>query len=295
MKKIFLIINPKSGKTKSKTTLYNMIDEFDRRDILVTVRFTRHSGHASHLAKEASLSGEYDAIVCCGGDGTLNETVNGIMSGDNKVPVGYIPAGSTNDFASSMGIGSDILSAAESCAKGDGYPLDVGSFGEKNFCYIASFGAFTSTSYNTPQSFKNVFGQMAYVLEGIKDITAIQPYHIRAVTETENFEDDYIFGAVCNSTSVAGIVKINSEHVDMNDGLFEVILVKKPKNIIELNSIVRSCLTSDFSGKMFDFFKARVIDFSMPEEISWSLDGERVDGGLDIHIENIHDAILFIR
>lgn len=295
MKKMLLIVNPCSGKKKVKNNLFDIINIFDTGGFEVTVRLTAYGGHATELAKEYSESGEYACIVCCGGDGTLNETLNGIAIGDNSVPVGYIPSGSTNDFAASMNIDPDAIAAAMKIINGRPLPIDIGKFNDRYFSYIASFGAFTSVSYNTSQQFKNVFGHLAYVLEGMKDITAIRPYRVRAEADGKVFENDYIFGAVTNSTSVAGIVKIDSEFVDMNDGLFEVTLVRKPKNIIELHEIVQGCFASDFSNKMFDFFKASDIRFDTGVPITWSVDGERAEAESMVEVKNLHNYINFIR
>ncbi len=295
MNRALLICNPTSGKMKAKANFFNIIERLDEADFRVATAFTRYCGHAIELAKEAAVSGEFDSIICCGGDGTLNEVINGILDAKSHIAVGYIPAGSTNDFASSMNLESGIMPSVEKIVNGSPLPLDAGLFNQRFFTYIATFGAFTSVSYSTPQSFKNVFGHMAYVLSGVKDITTIQPYNVTVKTGDKQFSDEYIFGAVCNSTSVAGIVKIDAEYVDMNDGLFEVILVKNPKNIVELNEIVWKCVSSDFSGKMFEFFKVSEISFDMPGNIPWSVDGEKVDGTEQVVIKNVHNALNFIR
>ena len=295
MKKLLLIVNPCSGKKKAKNSLFDIISVFDTNGFEVTVRLTEYCGHATEIAKEYSESGDFDCIVCCGGDGTLNETLNGIAIGNRAMPVGYIPSGSTNDFAASMNIECDTESAVMRIVEGKPLPIDIGCFDDRYFTYIASFGAFTSVSYNTSQQFKNVFGHLAYVLEGMKDITAIRPYHVKAEADGLTFEDDYIFGAVTNSTSVAGIVKINTDFVDMNDGLFEVTLVRKPKNIIELHEIVQGCFASDFSNKMFDFFKVSDIKFTTESPITWSVDGEKTEAGECVTVKNLHNYINFIR
>lgn len=294
MKNVLLIVNPRSGRAEAKKSFFNIVDIFDEGGCNVTSAFTRYQGHAIDIAKEASLSGNYDCIVCMGGDGTLNETVNGVMTGNRDIPIGYIPAGSTNDFATSMNIDKNFFTTADNILKGNINKLDVGLFNDRYFTYIATFGAFTSISYNTPQSVKNALGHMAYILSGIKDITTIHPYDVSISVDGAEYKDEYIFGAVCNSTSVAGIVKLASDIVDMSDGLFEVILVKKPKNIVELNDIIWKCLSSDFSGKMFEFVKGSEVVFNMPEGVAWSVDGEKVEGKETILIKNINKALNFI-
>lgn len=294
MKNMLLIVNPRSGKTKAKSHFYSMVDVFDKNGFSVTVAITRRVGHGIELARAGADSGRYDCIVCAGGDGTLNEVINGIMLSETNISVGYIPTGSTNDFASSMNIAGGVLDAVDTIINGKSKYLDVGLFNDRYFSYIATFGAFTSASYNTPQTFKNIFGHMAYVLSGIKDITSIRPYNVTISADGNDYSGEYIFGAVCNSTSVAGIVKLDSETVDMSDGVFEVILVRKPKNVVELNDIVWKSLASDFSGKMFEFFKASEVELDMSECVSWSLDGEKVETPEKIRIVNCHNGLNFI-
>lgn len=221
-KKALLLVNPTSGKLKAKSTLFDMVFMLNRHNIQTTVQITQGKGHATQAAKEAGPAG-YDLVICCGGDGTLNETVTGMVRSRKKLPLGYIPAGSTNDFANSMGISTNPVEAAEQIAKLSPVPVDIGQFNsDRYFTYIASFGIFTSVSYNTPQATKNMLGHLAYILEGAKDLTKIQSHHVIAETKSERYEGDYIFGAVCNTTSVAGIVKIAPDLVATNDGLFEV-------------------------------------------------------------------------
>lgn len=289
LKRVLLIVNPKAGKMQSKYAMYNIVSRLCEDGYRVTVQTTLYRGHAGELAERAWE--DQDFCICCGGDGTLNETVSGMMRADKRIPIGYIPCGTTNDFAQSMKIPTTTTRAVDLIIKGKPIPMDIGKFGNRYFTYIASFGAFTASSYNTPQQSKNFLGHFAYVLEGIRDLSSIQPYHMTVSSEDDVFTDDYIFGAVSNSTSVGGIVKLNKGIVDMSDGMFEVILIRCPKNAMELSRIVHGITVSDFSDDMFRFFKTPEITFDMDKNLSWSLDGEYADGGTKVTITNIHNAI----
>lgn len=291
MANVLLIFNPKAGRFKSKSVFYDCIMPFCEAGDRVTVTVTDHAGHAIELAEKSE---GYDKIVCCGGDGTLNEVVQGVMSAEKRLPIGYIPAGSTNDFANSMSLEADTKKAVDAILTGSAHTLDIGSFNGRYFTYIASFGAFTATSYNTPQNMKNALGHLAYILEGMKELSKIQTYFVRAVTDDAEYDGEYIFGSVSNTTSVAGIVKLDSDFVDMNDGLLEVLLVKAPQNLTELNQILLGIANSDFSSEMFTFFKTPQIVIESNGSFPWSLDGERADGCEKVTIKTIPDAIEII-
>lgn len=294
MKKMLLIINPKSGKLLVQAALFGITEVFCMAEYLVTTRFTLAPGDAEKMAREGAVEGQYDLIVCCGGDGTLNGVLSGVAKSGKKVPIGFIPAGSTNDFANSMKMPTEPILAAESIVKTEEpVRLDIGRFnGERYFSYIASFGAFTATSYNVPQDMKNALGHFAYVLGGIKDLTTIKPYHIEAFSDDRDFEGDYIFGAVCNSYSVGGVIKLSGNGVNLNDGLFEVLFVKQPKNPVQLNKILWGLINTDFSDEeVFEFFRASKIAFKMPEDVNWTLDGEFEKGTDTVVIENMNSAI----
>jgi len=278
MKNVLLIINPKSGKLKNKSMLFDIINAINEEGYLVTTRITQAIGDAERFAREGALSGTYDIIVCSGGDGTLRETVAGVFCAGGPVPIGYIPSGSTNDYARSIGIPTDIREAAKLAVLGKEHFVDVGFTGDTYFNYIASFGAFTSTSYNTSQSLKNMLGHTAYVLEGIKDLANIKAVKARFESDGNVYEGEYIFGAITNSTSIGGIVKIDDDLVEFNDGLFEVCLMKKPKTPIELTKIVKGAMNSDFSDDVYDFFKTGKLKIDMEKAIDWSIDGEKYSG-----------------
>lgn len=294
MKNILLIVNPVAGKKKAKSTLVDVLSVLEKDGSAVTVMLTKERGHASRIAEDKGA--DYDEIVCFGGDGTLNETISGIMKAGISVPLGYIPAGSTNDFASSIKLSDVPQKAAEDIVNGEARPIDIGCFcGSRYFTYIAAFGVFTATSYSVPQGFKNVFGHLAYILGGVKEVGHIRSYHVKVTTEDRVIEDDFMFGAVANSTSVAGIVKLKPELVDMSDGLFEVALIKKPHNIGELNKIITALTKSDFSKNVIEFYKASSITVDSEGDFAWTLDGEYAEGTGTVLIENKKCAVDFIK
>lgn len=292
LKKLLLIVNPVAGKKKLKTQLLDIVGIFAKGGFSTTVMVT---GRRREATEFASLGSDYDRIVCAGGDGTLNEVVSGMLDNGITKPLGYIPCGSTNDFASSMGLPQDAKKAAEIVANGMPRPLDIGRFANRYFSYVASFGIFTAASYSTAQDIKNVLGHAAYVFEGIKDLQAIQKHHMKFIADGKEYEGDYVFGAIANSTSFGGIIKLKEELVSLNDGLFEVLLIKMPKNLADLNVIINSLTQSKFDNDRFEFFKAAKIDVISSEPTAWSLDGEYMRVEDTVKAENIHGAINFIK
>ena len=291
MKSVMLIVNPNSGKSKPKSMLFDIIQTLSDARCIVTTRITSAQGDAIEFARSACNSRLYDLIVCCGGDGTLSETISGILTSENNIPVGYIPCGSTNDYARSLNISSDHIKAATVAAKGEEYPVDIGVINGRYFNYIASFGLFTSVSYNASRSLKSMLGHTAYVLEGTKELTKIKANHVKIETESGVYEDDYIFGAIANSTSIGGIVKLSETLVSFNDGVFEICLVKMPKNPADIVKIVRGIMNSDFTEDCFEFFRASSLKISAPDDMPWSLDGEKAEPGCDIKVDILHSAV----
>lgn len=293
--KVMIIINPRAGKMRAKSALFDVAEIFCRAGYVPVVQITAEKGDGTRFAKKAARE-KFDLVVCCGGDGTLNEVISGIISSGSSVPLGYIPTGSTNDFARTLGLSTIPKKAAQAIVSGTPSRIDAGKFGaDRYFSYIASFGMFTAVSYNTQQSTKNVMGHMAYVLEGIRDIGLVKPYHIKVSVPGKTYEGDYIFGSVTNSTSVGGIVKLEKSLVDLNDGLFEVALIKNPKDVAEFSRILIGLSNSDMSDPMFEFFKASELTFEAEDEFSWALDGEEAIPGKTVEIKNIKDAINIIR
>ncbi len=272
--KILLIINGGSGKMKVKQHMFDLLNIISDKFEDVTVKLTKHRMHATEIIKNTDLS-LFDAVACCGGDGTLNEVINGVMESNQNCTIGYIPTGSTNDFANSIGIPVNITDAANLICQGSAKTIDIGYFNnEKRFTYIASFGLFTAVSYNTQQSFKNTFGHMAYVLEGIKDIGNIKTYKVKAESDGQIYEGEYIFGAVTNSTRMGGFSHLSKAEVDFSDGLLEVLLVKKPTTPNDLAKIILAISNNNHTSDAFDFFKTSKVTFTFEDATVWSLDGE---------------------
>ncbi len=293
MKNVLLIINPKAGKMKAKTSLFDIIGILSDGGMRVTVEITKYGGHATELA--ASAADSFDAVICAGGDGTLNEAIAGILKSDKKIPLGYIPSGSTNDFASTLDLSKEPKKAAEDIVYGVIKDIDIGMFGSRHFSYVASFGAFTKASYSTPQDIKNALGHLAYVLEGIKDLPSIRAEH--AIIKSEDgtvFEGDYIFGAIANSTSVGGIISLNDKIVALNDGKFEVLLVKKPNNLIELNSCINALMSQNYNCDAIDFGTLSSAEITTENPITWSLDGEEAKTDGKVFVRNMKKAISII-
>lgn len=287
---MLFIMNPMSGLKKANRYLADIMTLYSSKDYEVLLYMTRAKGDATEIARKNA--DRVDRVVCVGGDGTLNEVITGLMTAEIKKPVGYIPSGSTNDFAATLNLPKNIMRAAEVAVSDKTKMIDVGKFGDRYFSYVASFGAFTKVSYSTPQSTKNLLGHLAYVLEGIKDIPNIKPIHAEIEIDGNTVEDDYIFGAVSNSTSVGGVFKLSSEDVSLNDGLFEMMLVKSPKNPAELNRIIFSLTNGKYANcDMITFSSARKVTVKTAEPLAWTLDGEYGNEHTEISLQNIFGGL----
>ena len=292
-KKLLLIVNPCSGRAKMRTELLRVVEILSDGGYTVTVYPTKARGDATDFVCTLQED-EYDRIVVCGGDGTLNEVITGLMKSGLHITLAYIPSGTLNEWSSGLGIARSIPKAAEDITAGKKIQLDIGRFGEKYFSYTASFGAFTDASYSAPQDIKNVLGQAAYFFEGIKSLGNIKPVHLRFKTKEREIEDDFLFGAVSNSMSVGGIVKFDESVVKLNDGQFEVLLIKNPDNILKLQPIIDGILKRDFAKEGIEFFTADSITVTGGDGLSWTLDGEYAKGEEEIVISNLHNAIELI-
>ena len=293
MKKLLLILNPCSGKKKASHALADVVNVFNRGGYDVTVYITAARGDATKVVGQRAP--EFDLVVCAGGDGTFNETISGLLAGGHDTPIGYLPAGSTNDFASSLHLSKNLVEAARDIVEGTPRRLDVGRFNDRYFSYVASFGAFTRASYATSQNVKNALGHLAYLLSGIKELAYIRSRRLRfTLDDGRVLEDEYIFGAISNSTSVAGILTLSEDLVDMNDGVFELLLVRKPENLLELNDCVLALTTQDYHTPMLTFTSTRSVEIEAPEDMDWTLDGEREPGRAHCRAENLHDAIRIV-
>ncbi len=291
-KRLLLIMNPYAGQKTGKKHLADILELFCKESYVPTVFMTTASGDGYTLAKAHAAAA--DLVVCVGGDGTFNEVVSGVIDARVDVPIGYIPCGSTNDFASGLKLSKAPLRAAQDILEGTPKTYDVGCFGGRYFTYVASFGAFTRASYATPQNLKNALGHLAYILEGIKDLPNIRPVHMRIETADAVFEDDYIFGAISNSTSLGGILTIDPDTVDMNDGLFELLLIKYPKTAAELNECVRCLQEKQYNSSMLTFHSTARLTVFTDESVDWTLDGERESGRAQIAVENRHNAFRLV-
>ena len=293
LKRLHLIINPNAGTRQARRFLPEIISVFSRAGYLCSVYVTKKRGDAADFAR--AQAGKADLVVACGGDGTLNEVITGLQLGSHDTPVGYIPCGSTNDFANGLDLPAAPLAAAEAIVSGHPRTLDVGLFmPDRYFSYTASFGAFTSVSWSTPQNVKNVLGHAAYVLEGIRSLTDIRPIHMRITADGQQFEEDYIFGAVCNSTSLGGVLKLENSEVHMNDGRFEALLIPFPADLIVLNRILAALGSHHYEDESLQFLRASTFTFEGSQDTIWTLDGEAADGSARVEIKNIHDAIRLI-
>ena len=293
MKKMLFIMNPFSGQKRANKFLPDILLLYSQAGYDVTVHMTTAQGSAREAVLR--LGQGMDVIVCCGGDGTFNETVHGMLELGLNAPIGYIPAGSTNDFASSMKLSASIMQAARDVIEGEPVSYDVGKFGERYFSYTASFGAFTRASYATPQNIKNALGHTAYLLEGIQEISQIRKEHVRMELDGRVVEDDFLFGAICNSTSLGGILTLDPKRVDMADGLLEILLVRAPQNLTEISECIQAVQNQTFNCSMITFCSTPTVRVYASPEMPWTLDGEREDGHEQITVENCHLAIRLLK
>ena len=294
MKKLLFVINPYAGMRRAAKMLPEILAVFNRADYDVRVYVTAEAGDAIQAVKE--IATEMDLVVCSGGDGTFNETITGLMQADLQIPVGYIPSGSTNDFAASLQIPSDPVEAARQIVEGEPNFYDLGRFGDRYFSYVASFGAFTKASYSTPQSVKNLLGHMAYLLEGMQELSQIRKHHLKLTLDgNEVLADDYIFGAICNSTSVGGIMTLDPNQVDLKDGKFEVLLVRAPKNWQEISECLLALQKQQYNSAMMTFRSASQITVEAEPDMPWTLDGEKEEGHEIVEIHNLQQAIQIIQ
>ena len=288
-KRMLFIFNPKAGKGKIRTSLPEIIDIFNKKGYEVLIHSTQCARDAYEKAKE--YESQVDLIVCSGGDGTLDEVVTAIMEKESQIPIGYIPAGSTNDFANSLFMPKSMTEVAENIMQEELYHCDIGRFNQQTFAYVAAFGIFTDVAYQTDQNLKNILGHGAYVLEGMRRLFDIQSFHLRVESDELNVENDFIFGMVTNSRSVGGFKNLTGKNVDMNDGLFEVTLITMPKTPLELQEIGTALLTEEDNTDLIYSFKSSRLTFRSSKAVPWTLDGEY--GGLHnfVEIENRHQAL----
>ena len=293
MKKLLFIMNPLAGQKKANKVLPEILMVFTEAGFEIQMAMTTGPGAATRLAAERG--GDVDLVVCCGGDGTLNETVTGLLLAGLNTPIGYIPSGTTNDFASSLKLSHNPVQAAQDIVEGVPTAYDVGRFGDRYFSYVASFGAFTRASYSTPQSIKNTLGHTAYVLEGITELSQIRKEHVRMEIDGQVVEDDFLFGAISNSTSVGGILTLDPKQVDMRDGIFEILLLRAPRNLTEIADCIQAFQNQTYNCAMITFRSAKTVKIHADPGMDWTLDGERQEGQEEVLVENLHHAVRIVK
>ncbi len=288
-KKALLIVNPCSGRNKSRAGTFEIVDSFSNSDYDFSVHTTTCQGDATNIVKR-ELEG-HDIVVCCGGDGTLNETINGVMDMPRRVPIGYIPAGTTNDIANSLGIPTDIKNATELIINGTAHDYDIGLFNNRYYSYVASFGAFSKASYVTSQKLKNKFGRLAYIAAGVAEVKDIRNIRMRVEYDGGIIEGKFVFGTVSNSLSVGGFIKLPENEVKFNDGKFEVILVKdfKPHKLL---SLMHKTISQKYDNKEIIMFKTNKIKFTaLEEDVAWTIDGEFGGNHREVRINVLERAV----
>jgi len=290
MKKMLFIYNPRAGRGRIKNELADILDIFASGGYKITIAPTRKTGDAEKIVAEREA--DYDIVVCSGGDGTLDETVRGMMKNDYRTPLGYIPAGSTNDFGGSLALPKDMLKSANIIVDGADKAVDVGMFNNEAFVYVAAFGAFTEVSYSTDQDMKNAIGHSAYILEGMKSFAKIKPQHMKIEYDGEVIEDNFIYGMVTNSVSVGGIKGITGENVDLADGVFEVNLIRELKNPLEFQQLLSALAIGkyEFSENIVSF-RSGHIKIESDKKVAWTLDGENGGKHNRVEIINVPKAI----
>ena len=293
-KKVLLVFNPVAGRSEIRTELVDILETLSADSYLVTCYPTKCQGDARHIVR--TRQGDYTYVICSGGDGTLDEVVSGMMENRNKpvIPIGYIPAGTTNDFASGIHLSSNIRTAVDDIVNGSPHTFDAGMFNQRYFSYVASFGAFTEASYSTPQNAKNIFGHLAYLMEGMKELSALSEYHVRLQFDDQVIDDQFAFVSVSNARSMGGVIRIKDSDVDLNDGLLEILLIKLPKNPIELSQLMTAVNTQTFKASTIMVFQTSEVHIHLDQDYPWTLDGEKAYGGTDVEIRCIKDAYRLI-
>ena len=293
MQSTLLIVNPVSGRRKIKPLLYKVVDLLCKHGCKTTIFITTGPFEATRIVKD--YSHDFERIICCGGDGTLNEIFTGLMEAKARLPVGYIPSGTTNDFANTLGLPKSIAKATVAALEGQKGSIDLGCFNEsKYFSYVASFGAFTNASYKTPQWLKNFLGRPSYFLYGVSSIMDIRPYGAKIIADGDLIEGEFIFGSVSNSAFIGGFKPFPQEFVCLNDGLFELLLVRAPKFPKDVQAMIDNMLKRSYNNKQVVLIKAKKLSFTFTETVPWTVDGEFAGDVAEVVIENLNNAIEII-
>jgi len=287
MAKLLLIVNPAAGMGRGERIKDEIVALYGREGWEADVRLTQGAGDAERFARE---SGAFDRVMCVGGDGTLSETLGGLTQVEDAPPLCYVPMGSTNDLAASAGLPKDTLEAARLGITGEAHAIDAGLFNGRVFSYVASFGAFTRTSYDTDRALKNRIGHLAYILTGAQELAHITSYAVQVETEEEEIEGEFFFGSLCNTRSLGGVLKLPLSREDLWDGRHELLMVRKPAHITDLGGLLPALLMRRFDHPLLVYRHVRRAVFHMPEPLPWSLDGERADAGLRVEMGNFAAA-----
>lgn len=272
-KRALVIINPVAGQKNANRHLTYISDALFNGGYLPAIATTSPTRSGKALVR--AYGKNVDLIVCIGGDGTLHEVISGVIDHCKDTPIGFIGAGTTNDFAKGIGISTDIVGATNNLLNGVAMPLDIGEFGGERFSYIACCGAFASASYSASRQMKNTIGHLAYILEGIRTLPELRPVHMRIETDGALYEDDYIFFAACNTTSIGGVLRLDEHVVNLQDGLLEFLLIKAPRNIAELTQVVNNLQTRKYTSSLIHMFHSKHVTVHTEKPISFSLDGEQ--------------------
>ena len=294
MNKVLVILNPRAGKNSSRKSQDDVIRAFKDYGFEVTEKVTTCVGDATEIVKH-NIEG-HNLVACCGGDGTFNETMNGVIAANTQVPIMYIPMGTTNDLANTIGVTNDINSQIELFLNGNINSYDVGKFNDRHFSYVASFGVGSDASYRTSQKWKNRLGYLAYLLDGFvfglpHQIKNLKPHHIVIETEDNVIDDNFYFGAVSNSNEVAGLFKFEKQGIKLNDGIFEVILVKKVRGVLDAFRLIKKIRDEDYDGVQVINFKAKEVKMHFDEDLPWTLDGEFGGKHTEVEIDLLHDRV----
>ena len=290
-KKLLFIYNPNAGKGKIKNWLSDIVELFVKHGYEVVIYATQGKKDAKKIVIDCLKEAEYEYVVCSGGDGTLNEVINGLMNSSQKPKIGYIPSGTTNDYAYSLNMPKNMLKAAEVVLNGEAFSYDIGEINGKYFTYTAAFGLFTDAAYETPQTSKNMLGRLAYILEGVKRLPNWKSYHMEIHSEDRILSDNFIYGMVANSNSVGGFKGLTGKDVQLDDGLFEGIFIKVPQNVMDLQSIINDLLTGNISSDHIFLIPVKEIRLISEESVPWAIDGEYGGEYQTVKIRNFKQAI----
>ena len=291
-KTLLMIVNPRAGRSKPRGPLFDAAAQLSAAGYLLSIHMTTAPGDAAAFA--AKEGGNYDVVVAVGGDGTLNEVASGLMQLEKQPPLGYLAQGSTNDFAACLQISGDPASAVQAIVRGVPRKLDIGRWNDRHFIYVASFGAFTRTSYAASQAAKNALGHLAYILEGMKDLNTLRPYRIRLTADGEQLDGEYLFGAVCNSTSIGGLMKLDPERVVLDDGKFEMLLIPSPRTPQDLQNLVLALMDQQYDREGLVFRHVSSIHLETDAALPWSLDGEYAPNMPMVDIDNRRQALTML-